>query len=377
MITIKVLALQETNYINEWLGMLKNHRIRALLIRPNERLMSIKSYYSYSEKHVKPIYLPYKIRGRGVASVGIFDHIFYTLSSIALIPAALMHDVIVFVTPSYFHTVTIPILKLFGKKVYVVVLDPQEVLKKNAESSLAKKIYYDIASYLEYMTIKKSDKVFAVSTYLCNQYKKLNKNVFYVPNGADVDYIDKIKPKKILGKTCIAFFGSLDHWRGVDILVEAFMKIKKKYKINLLLLGGGKEEEKIRNMCKGHDNIYISGFIRHKDAIALCKGSQILVIPFRKSPMLYKTMPIKTFEYVACGVPVVTTDTGEHADIIQKLGVGIATEPTPKNIANGLEKLLGNKSYYNKLKNNCTQAKSKVDYKFTRRLFVQEFENSV
>jgi len=289
-----------------------------------------------------------------------------------MLPFALMQDAIIFVAPSYFHTCIIPILKFFRKKVYVIVLDPQEVLKQSAESSIFAKLYFKAASYLEYAAVKKSDKVFAVSSYLKNKYRKWNKNTFYTPNGADVDYIAKIKPRSVSSRPTITYFGSFDRWRGVDILVNAFKRVGKKYNVRLLLLGGGKEENSIREMCRGSKNVHISGFIKHRNAIALCKASQVLVIPYRKSPILYKTMPIKTFEYVACGVPIIVTDTGEHADIIKRLGVGVVVKPGATSLAKGVDKLLNNTKFYRKIKNNCIKNRQKVDYKFTRKSFQEE-----
>ena len=107
MIKIRILALQETNYVNEWLGMLNRHRVTTMLIKSNPKLLSIKSYHSYSDDFVKKIYLPYTIRGKKIASVGLIDHILYTISSILILPLALLHDIVIFTTPSYFHTIII------------------------------------------------------------------------------------------------------------------------------------------------------------------------------------------------------------------------------------------------------------------------------
>lgn len=369
---IKIIAFQETNYVNEWLGLLENHKVTAILAGTNPKLSNIKSYHSFPVKHVKALYVPYRMGGEKVSSTGMKDHILYTLFSIFTLPIAITNDAAVYITPSFFHTITIPVMKFFGKKVYLVVLDPQEVLRKNVEGKPLGRMYYRIAKYLEHAAIKKSDKVFAVSTYLWNSYRKINKNTYYVPNGADVAHISEIIPKKISAKPTITFFGSLDHWRGVDLLVAAFKKLEKKHAINLAILGGGKEEKTLRDMCKHWKNIHMSGFINHREAIAVCKASEILVIPYRDSPILYKTMPIKTFEYMACGVPIVVTDTGEHADIIKKMGCGLAVNPDSNSLARGIEKLLSDRKLYIKLKRNCMEKRSEVDYRKQRKAFRDE-----
>ena len=370
---IKIMALQETNYVNEWIGLLKGHNVKAVLIRPNPKLMSIKSYHSYDESFVQKIYLPFKARGRKIASVGIFEHFFYTLFAFMLLPVALMQDVIIFVVPSYFHTIIIPFLKLFGKKIYIIVIDPQEVLKETAEKNKLFKIYFKLATFLEHLAIRKADKVFVVSMYLKNNYSGLNENVYYAPSGTDTEYISKIRPKRMFKMTTIAYLGSFDFYRGVDILVNAFKKIERKYRIKLVLLGGGKEEKNIIRLSENSKNIYISGFLQHQKALSICKSSDILVIPFRNSPILFKTFSLKTFEYIALGIPIIVTNTGEHAKLVKNLKCGIVTEPNPESISKAIENLLSNKKLYNTIKKNCQMNRNLVDYKITRNKFLEAF----
>ena len=170
--------------------------------------------------------------------------------------------------------------------------------------------------------------------------------------------------------------GTLDSYRGSDILVEAFKKLHNNKNYELFNLGGGSEESKIKELAKGYENIHVSGLIEHTKGMAICKSADILVMPFRKTPVLYKTLPMKTFEFIACGVPIVVTDTGEHADVIKHFGCGITCEPNSESMSRALNSLLTNKKLYKKLQDNCNKHKKDVDYSKTRRAFVEEFEGS-
>ena len=373
MISIKILVLQETNYVNEWIALLEGHDVKAVLIKPNPKLLSIKSYHSYDDSFVKKIYLPFKARGKKIASVGIFEHFYYTIFAFLLLPLALMQDVVIFVTPSYFHTAIIPILKLFGKKVYIVVLDPQEVLKDTAKRNIFFAVYFRISSFLENLAIRQADKVFVVSMYLKNSYSHLNRNIYFAPSGTDVEYIGKIEPKRIFKERTITYLGSFDFARGVDILVKAFKKVNKKHNAKLVMLGGGIEEENIRKLAGNSKNIHFSGFIPHQEALSICKGSDILVMPFRRSPALFKTFSLKTFEYIALGIPIVVTDTGEHAELIKKMECGIVTEPDEESISRAINLLLQNKKLYRSIKKKCENSRNLVDYKVTRKEFLEAF----
>lgn len=380
----KIFALQETTYVNEWLGMLSDYRVTSLFLRENKKLLAIRSYSSYPEGHVKKIYLPFAVRGKKVASVGPLDHLLYMLSCFLLLPLMLFYDAVIFVVPTFLTTAIMPILKIFRKKIYVISLDPQDVLletyKKNKKPHVW--IYVKISCFLEKLAMRNATKVFTVSNYLKDQYSKYNDSIYVTPNGADCSRIEKIEKNRLFSGFTITYFGSLDKWRGVDMLADAFIKLRnsktgKKAKVKLVLLGGGPEEDTLRKRFANDKDVYISGFIDHSTAAAYCKGSDVLVAPFRETPVLRRTFSIKPSEYVACGVPVVVTDTGEHANLIKSLEAGVITGPDAGSIARGLEMLIKNKKLYAKLKENCAKNKQNVDYTVMRQSFAKEIKKDL
>lgn len=373
----KIFAVQETTYVNEWLGMLEENRITALFFRENKKLITIKSYKTYPEGHVKKLYLPFRLRGKKVTAVGPVDHVIYSLACFLFLPLILLHDVVLFVVPTFFTAPIIPILKIFRKKVYVISLDPQDVLYETykKKKSVPLWLYWKLSSFLEKLAMRSATKIFAVSNYLKEQYAKYNKNIYVTPNGADCGAIENTEKKRMFSEFTITYFGSIDSWRGVDMLIEAFKKIKSKTrrKIKLLLLGGGIEEDYMRKLASGNKDIYISGYISHDEAIAYCKGSDLLVAPFRETPILRKTFSIKPFEYIACAVPVIITDTGDHARLVEELQAGLVTRPNVESIAAAIERLMKDKKLYSRFKKNCERNKWKVDYKVTRKQFAEAF----
>ena len=380
----KIFAVQETTYVNEWLGMLPDYRVTSLFLRENKKLLVIRSYSSYPEDHVKKIYLPFAVRGKKIAAVGPLDHVLYTLSCFLLLPLMLFYDAVIFVVPTFLTTSIMPILKLFGKKIYVISLDPQDVLletyKKNKRPHVW--IYVKISCFLEKLAMRSATKIFTVSNYLKNQYSRYNQNIYVTPNGADTRRIEKIGKNRLFSGFTIAYFGSLDTWRGVDMLADAFVKLRnsragKKAKVKLLLLGGGPEEDALRKRFANDKDVYISGFIDHSTAAAYCKGSDVLAAPFRETPVLRRTFSIKPAEYVACGVPVVVTDTGEHAEFIKKLKAGLIVAPDVDSLTDGLETLIQDKKLYNKLKEAAVKNRSNVDYTIMRKPFSDEINKDL
>ncbi|GEM_PF-1779323 len=373
----RVYALQETDYVNEWFGNL-NCRVTIPLFKPNNKIPTIKSYVVQPKKTIKTIRIPISLRGRKVTAVGLLDHFIYLMVNFFLLPVSLLHDTVIFFTPTFFTTIILPVFKLLRKNVYIICVDPQLALYYTYKSKggVLLRFYWKLSNKLEINSVRMADKVFVVSSYLRKKYLKYNKNVVLTPNGADYFSIKKIRARKHDKNFTIAYFGSIDKWRGVDLLVKAFKIVKTKNKnVKLLILGGGVEEENIRKMCSDDKNIFISGYIQHKKAISYCKDSDILVAPFRRDPILSRTSSIKVFEYIACGVPIIITKTGEHAKIVGDLGVGLLSKATPQDLAKKISVMINNKKLYMSIKSNLKLKSDIVDFKNTRKPFFEEFEN--
>jgi glycosyltransferase involved in cell wall biosynthesis len=363
----RIFGVNESDYINEWLGCLEGD-VSVLLFKKGKR-MTVKSYSSYNS-NARRINIPISLRGKKITSVGPLDHIIYTAYMLILMPFIFLQDLVIFMTPTFFTTITIPFLKLFRKKVYIVCIDPQLVLLNTYRKKRSPLvwIYWKFSRGLEIMSVRMADAVFVVSNYLKKDYDRLNKNVFLTTNGADTEAITKIPPRRISKDFTIVYLGSLDPWRGVDILIDAFKRLEKS-DTKLLIIGGGPEESRLREMAKGNKNIVFMGYQEHDIAVSYAKGADLTVIPFRNDPILSSTLSMKPFEAIACGVPIIITNTGEHADLVRSLKAGIVVEPNSIDISKAVDKIIMNKKLHSELKLNVKKASTLVDFRKTRKIY--------
>ena len=371
----RIFALYASPYVNEFLGVLYPNKITTILFKGGGREKA--SYTSYNESHVKKFYIPKISKGKfgnPVLSTRA-DYFLYALTAIAVLPYIFFYSRIIFITPPFFDTMIVPILRLFGKKTYVVVMDSQIALSKTYEQNLIRKLYYPFSRLIEIISVKLATKVFVVSKFIENDYKKfINPNkIFYVPNGADVETISKIKPKRMFKEFTITYLGGFEMWRGLDMLIDAFREIKMQNKeVKLLLIGGGPDFEKIKEHAKGDEDILFTGYIDHDKALSYCKGSDVLVMPSRNVLASRTISSIKCFEYIACEIPSIVTDSGEHAHWVKKFDAGLIVKSNVEGIRKGILKLMRDKNLYNKIKANCKKNKWEVDYKKFKQVFVNE-----
>ena len=122
--------------------------------------------------------------------------------------------------------------------------------------------------------------------------------------------------------------------RGLDTLVEAFLKLKKNEKLReaKLRIAGGKRSDdeaflkKIRQILRSHgviDDVEFLPDFDHEARIAFLKGLSVLSVP-EKQPVAYG---LYVLEALAAGVPVVEPASGVFPELLEITGGGLLCEP--------------------------------------------------
>jgi glycosyltransferase involved in cell wall biosynthesis len=107
----------------------------------------------------------------------------------------------------------------------------------------------------------------------------------------------------------LAYHGTLTHWYGVDLLVEAIARLEMRIpQIRALILGAGDAlatAEDLARRLRVEDRIEFSrAYLPHDEALRLVAASNCGVIPNRPSRLNRFALSSKLLEYVALGVPV-------------------------------------------------------------------------
>jgi glycosyltransferase involved in cell wall biosynthesis len=137
----------------------------------------------------------------------------------------------------------------------------------------------------------------------------------------------------------LGYVGGLSYDRGIKDLVMATFQFAKKYKIKpkLLLIGrfsSKKEEKDFLTYCKEIKNIVdveIKGWIPHDKVPEEIGKMDICFILFSNSKRYEKVLsgkagPIKLYEYMASGKPVIATDFKALKYIIEKERCGLIVD---------------------------------------------------
>lgn len=160
----------------------------------------------------------------------------------------------------------------------------------------------------------------------------------------------------------IIYTGTFIEWKGVEILVEAAKHLNDEAAKILLIGGTGNHKERIEKFIaslKLGNKVFVEGFLPQKKLIKIMKMADIAVIPNNKMPEGIKyTSPLKTYEYMAMGLPIVASDLYAIRQLLTENEHCLFFEAeNPKDLGVKLNILLNNKELRHTIsKNNRNHA---------------------
>lgn len=149
----------------------------------------------------------------------------------------------------------------------------------------------------------------------------------------------------------IGYIGRLAWYKNLDVLIKAFLILKKRYDlkdVHLLIGGDGdKRNEVMRLIEKSKEDVVLTGFIPDKDLPAYYSALDLYVLP---SNSRQETFGISLLEALCCGVPVVAPNLPGVRQVVNKSGGGLLFSPgNPFDLAERIARLLnGNLDEYKK-----------------------------
>lgn len=157
--------------------------------------------------------------------------------------------------------------------------------------------------------IQKVDLVIAVSRPLEKMAREMGaKKVLFLPNGADFkcfffDNEELPVEYKNIPSPRVIYVGSIKEWLDVDLIAYMACKLPT---ISFIFIG--KPMIDIRRIAS-LPNVYFLGERGHATLPKYLRGADVAIIPFYKTHSVIKVMshPIQLFEYMSCGLPVVST----------------------------------------------------------------------
>lgn len=189
---------------------------------------------------------------------------------------------------------------------------------------------------LERVLLRGADAVVVTSQGLCDFARAYNADVTLVRNAAEYDFF-AAKPDAVFqdgqGRKVIGYYGAIAEWLDVELLIE----VARSFSDCLLILVGA-DEVGARQRLAGQPNVLFIGEVKYAELPFYLHGMDVCLLPFRVTPLTLVTNPVKVYEYLSAGKPVVSVALPE----LCQFGGLVATASTHEEFVRQIEEALSN-----------------------------------
>lgn len=181
--------------------------------------------------------------------------------------------------------------------------------------------------------IARSDELVVVSeqTTAFLRASGVRKPITVIPNAADPRRFGGAPVEGFRRPTVrpyAVFVGTLARWQGIDTLLSAAVDKSWPADVDLVVAGDGFERGLVEKAQAVATNLVYLGSVPRVEVPALLAGAVCSLLPMRDLEGRAAGMsPIKLYESMASGVPVVVTDLQGQAEVVRDHGCGLIVPP--------------------------------------------------
>ena len=142
-----------------------------------------------------------------------------------------------------------------------------------------------------------------------------------VPDGARIDASRRFEARAIATPAVVGYSGHLYPWKGVDLLLEALTELPGVHGIVVGGHPGERDLARLRNRAGElglESRVRFTGMVRPREVTACLEPADVLVLPNPATAASERyTSPLKLFEYLAMGRPIVASDLPAFREVVR------------------------------------------------------------
>ena len=199
-----------------------------------------------------------------------------------------------------------------------------------------------IYARFEKFALPRFNGIITSTDYIRLRYSSFCSDVISVKNYPDPN---EISPSHIdiVNRRNFAYIGVLSRNRGISNLVAASSYCKSKCIIDLCGIFSPNAFKKELSTMRGWINIKYHGVVDRYGVNNILSQSVAGLVVLSPQNTFIHSLPVKLFEYMSAGIPVIASDFDLWRDIVQKYNCGILVDPNDLlDISNAMDFLIEN-----------------------------------
>jgi glycosyltransferase involved in cell wall biosynthesis/GT2 family glycosyltransferase len=223
----------------------------------------------------------------------------------------------------------------FGATAVLVQLPFWWPLAKELRQRWACPVVYDCMDYhagfstntaamlaVEDELLREADLVVVSSKLLQEQAAKHNEKILLLPNACDFQHFAAVAPRPDRNRPTVGYYGAIADWFDSE-LAAAVARLLPDWRF---LLVGSTYTADLRPF-QGLANVEFTGEVPYGELPRYLAEMDVLFIPFKKTPLTDATNPVKFFEIMAAGKPLVSVPLPELAPYAEQGLVELVSTP--------------------------------------------------
>jgi len=244
-------------------------------------------------------------------------------------------------TPPLFQGITAWILARLKGAIFLLEVRDLWPYFAVAVGVLTNPIIIQLSEWLEKFLYRRADCVVINSPGFENHVRERGaRDVHLVPNGVDTSMFDPLdqgesflQSHNLMGKFVVLYAGAHGMSNDLEILIQAADALRDKEEIQFVLVGDGKEKEKLvtQSYALKLQNVHFLPSFPKLEMPKILASSQVCVAVLKPVEAFKTTFPNKVFDYMAAGRPVILVIDGVIRQVVEEAEAGIFVQPGSSN----------------------------------------------
>jgi hypothetical protein len=234
------------------------------------------------------------------------------------------------------------LLRARGKRVVYDIHEdyPKDILAKQYLPGWSRQWVARVIEHVEALACRRFSALVAVSPAIADRFQRINSRTVVIYN---YPY-----PEELIGEDAlpwerrrpgVSYIGTITTQRGIVEIVSAMGELRDSVPATLEIAGDRVPEEVTK--LPGWSRVKFHGVLDQASAYRLLRETRAGLICEHPIPSFLESIPVKVFEYMGAGIPVVASNFPLWRKMLDKIGCAIFVDPTNvREIANAIEYLL-------------------------------------